>query len=1340
MSTRVIGSMNLSDAGRDPSTTIVAKLIAWSIDNSLIVLVLCAALAVSGWMAVRATPLDAVPDLTDTQVIIRTDFPGQSPQIVEDLVTYPLSTNLLGLPKTKDVRGSSMFGTSFVYVIFEDDVDLYWARSRVLEALANLGANLPDGAVPQLGPDATGVGWVYQYALVDKSGKTDLAQLRSLQDWFIKLELAGVSGVSEVASVGGFVREYQVLIDPNLLRSYDIPLRRVTEAITAASSEVGGRVLEQAESEFVIRSSGYVTRKPDLEQVVLYAADGTPVLLSAVARVVEGPALRRGVAELNGEGETVAGIVIMRDGENALTVIERVKAKLADLKRGLPEGVEIVTVYDRAPLIEGAVRYLRQKLVEEGIVVALVILIFLLHVRSALVAIVTLPLGILGAFLLMSWQGITANIMSLGGIAIAIGAMVDAAIVLVENASRKLAQLDQAASAATRRGTVISAAQEVGPGIFFSLLIITVSFLPVFALTGESFRLFSPLAFTKTYSMAFAAILSITLVPVLMLLLMRGRFRPESVNPLNRFFIWLYRPALHVALRFKWVTVILALLLAATAIIPAQRIGSEFMPALYEGELLYMPTTLPGASSAKMREILGQTNRLIMTVPEVERAFGKAGRASTATDPAPLTMIETWIRLKPKALWRTGVTVDDITARLDAKLQMPGLVNSWGYPIKIRMDMVSTGVRTPLGIKVTGDDLTEIERLARGIEQVLVTIPGTRSVFADRVLGGKYLEITPDRSELARRNIDMGVFQSVIRTALGGMTLAQSVESRERYDIILRYDRPFRETPNDLSNILVPTPTGAHIPLGELASIAYTEGPPMIRSENARLTGWVFVDITDRDIGSYVNEARRVVSELVPLPPGYAVDFAGQYEQIAVANARLKIAIPASIGLIFLLLMLHFGRLDRTAIIMLSLPFGLLGGLWAVWLAGYNLSVAVAIGFVALGGIAIETAIIMLIYIDNRVRETQPADKAALVAAISHGAVLRVRPKLMTVLTILVGLTPVFVTDGPGADVMRRIALPMLGGMLTTLLLTLFVIPAIYYLWVGRSLQAPGPGGLKKNVRIMPRSATFTTPSPLKSAVASSLKNATRNNPRSAHVDYAIVVKIRIAQIAETVVIGIALIRIDQQRAVVAAVRHAVTVGVSASAVDHRESHCHHLAAGTGRARPGIWRTDQRIGAGRCLPGGKVATRITEHGERCCAFHTVTRRISEIKLHAAGDTVRDPPQWITPRCPSLRRFHDRTVGQRRDCVDYHIGISVDEEQCGNRWHLRHAVGGLNQYRPVFIGRDGGAPISITPPAASVSSAPSKAPLSGLYQRRVTLPATADRSMVASPDALGRYTA
>ncbi|WP_372340426.1 efflux RND transporter permease subunit [Parvularcula sp. IMCC14364] len=1040
-------------SGRDPSQSTIARSIEWSVNNQLIVLVLAATLAVTGWIAVRNTPLDAIPDLTDTQIIIRTDFPGQSPQIVEDLVTYPLSNSLLGLPRTKDVRGASMFGTSFVYVIFEDDVDLYWARSRVVEALSRLGSQLPQSATPRIGPDATGVGWVYQYALVDKTGQRDLAELRTLQDWFLKLELAGVEGVSEVASVGGFEREYQVLIDPNRLRAFDVPLTKIAAAVKAASGEVGGRVMEQGETEYVIRSSGYVKNTDDLKQIVLYADNGTPVTLGDVALIIEGPALRRGIVELNGEGETVAGIVIMRDGENALDVAERVKEKLKVLQRGLPEGVEIQTVYDRGPLIEGAVSYLEHKLIEEGIAVALVTLLFLLHVRAAFVSIITLPLGVLGAFLIMSAQGVTANIMSLGGIAIAIGAMVDASIVMVENASRRLSALPHDAGEAERRRVILKAAREVGPGLFFSLLIITVSFLPVFALTGESYRLFSPLAFTKTYAMAFAALLSVTLVPVLMLWLLKGRIAPEEKNPLNRFFIAAYRPVLQLALKFKWLTVGAAIFMMATVAWPVSRLGSEFMPALYEGELLYMPTTLPGVSATKMRELLGQTNRLIETVPEVDNVFGKAGRADTATDPAPLTMIETWIRLKPRSDWRPGMTPEKLIEELNTRVTMPGLVNSWGYPIKIRMDMVSTGVRTPIGIKITGDDLEKIADLALEIEQVVKTVSGTRSAFADRVIGGKYLEILPDRKELARRGIDMQTFQAVIQTALGGMKLAESVEGRERYNIMLRYDRPFRESGDAIADILIPTQSGAHIPIGEVATIQYTEGPPMIRSENARLTGWVFVDIAERDLGGYVADAREVVARDVSLPPGYAVDWSGQYEQLEEANAQLALAIPAAIVLIFLLLMLHFGRLDRTIMIMASLPFGLIGGLWAVYLAGYNLSVAVAVGFIALGGIAVETAVVMLLYLDARIREQPPKTLQELSTAVMEGAVLRVRPKLMTVATILVGLAPIFITSGLGADVMRRIALPMLGGMVSTLILTLVVIPVFYYIWVGRSLQ-----------------------------------------------------------------------------------------------------------------------------------------------------------------------------------------------------------------------------------------------------------------------------------------------
>ncbi len=1037
----------------DPTKSGVAKIIEWSVGNQLLVMVAMVALLVAGWIAVKNMPLDAIPDLSDTQVIIRTDFPGQSPQIVEDLVTYPLSTTMLGLPKTKDVRGFSMFGTSFVYIIFEDGIDQYWARSRVIEALSKIQGDLPGNAVPQIGPDATGVGWVYQYAVVDRSGNHDLAYLRTLQDWFLKFELATVEGVSEVASVGGFVKEYQVLVDPNRLRAYDVPLHRITAAVGAASKEVGGRVIEKGEMELMIRSKGYITNLEELKKVVVYAKSGTPVLLSDVARIIEGPELRRGVVELNGEGEVVGGVVVMRSGENALTVIEGVKKKLEELKPGLPEGVEIETVYDRAPLIEGAVEYLRTKLIEEGIVVALISIIFLLHARSAFVAIITLPLGVLAAFIVMSAQGITANIMSLGGIAIAIGAMVDASIVMVENAHRKLSDMGKDASAEDKRAAILLATKEVGPGLFFSLLIITVSFLPVFALTGQSFRLFSPLAFTKTYAMAFASILSVTVVPVLMLWLIRGRIRKEEENPVNRWLISFYKPLLRLALARKWMTILVAGILVLSMSIPLWRTGSEFMPALYEGELLYMPTTLPGVSITKAKEILSQTNRLIKTVPEVHHVFGKVGRADTATDPAPISMIESWIKLKPKDEWRDGLTVEDLIKDLDKRVKLPGVVNSWGYPIKIRMDMISTGIRTPVGIKISGADLKEISRIALDIEAAVKDVEGTRSAFADRVIGGKYLEITPDRDELARQNIDLGMFQRVIQTALGGMKISESVQGRERYNIMMRYERQFREHPEDLADILVPTPQGQHIPLGELAAIEFVEGPPMIKSENARLTGWVFVDIADRDIGSYVAEAERVVADKVKFPAGYAVEWSGQFEQMLEAKARMQIAVPSAILIIFMLLMLHFGRLDRSLIVMLSLPFALIGGMWALYLAGYNFSVAVGVGFIATGGIAAETVVVMLIYIDQQVRHHPPKSLAELSDAIQHGAVLRVRPLLMTALTTMVGLLPIFITEGLGSDVMRRIALPMVGGMVTVTVLTLIVIPVIYYLWEGRRFQ-----------------------------------------------------------------------------------------------------------------------------------------------------------------------------------------------------------------------------------------------------------------------------------------------
>jgi Cu(I)/Ag(I) efflux system membrane protein CusA/SilA len=1042
--------MHNNNLAHDPTKTLIARVIDWSVNNPLLVSIFALLILVGGILAVQRTPLDAIPDLSDTQVIVRTDFEGQSPQIIEDLVTYPLSSAMLGLPKAKVVRGFSMFGASFVYVIFKDGTDLYWARSRVIEALSKVQSELPPNAKAQIGPDATGVGWVYQYALVDKSGKHDVSQLRSLQDWFLKFELATVRGVSEVASVGGFVKEYQVLADPVKLRAYGVPLMRLQEAIRASSQEAGGRVIEQAETEFVVRSKGYVTKVEDLEKLVIKAENGTPVRLSDVARIVEGPELRRGVTELNGEGEVVSGIIIMRPGENALNVIEAIRKRIEEIKPGLPEGVEIIPVYDRAPLIEGSVKYLTHKLIEEAIVVALVCLIFLLHVRSSFVAIVTLPLGILAAFIIMSWQGITANIMSLGGIAIAIGAMVDASIVMVENAHRKLSEMREDASTQEKRDALLLAAKEVGPGLFFSLLIITVSFLPVFALTGQSERLFSPLAFTKTYSMAAASILSVTVVPLLMLWLIRGKILPEERNPINRFFIAIYQPVLAKALKVKWLTIAVAFALLMSMAIPIWRTGSEFMPALYEGDLLYMPTTLPGVSITKAKEILQTTNRAIKTVPEVETVFGKAGQAETATDPAPISMIETWIRLKPKDEWRDGLTTEMLIKEFDSLTKMPGLVNSFGYPIKIRIDMVTTGIRTPVGIKVSGSDLNVIGEVALQVEQAVKDIPGTRSAFADRVVGAKYLEIEPNREAIARYNIDLGMVQDVIATALGGMKISESVQGRERYGIMLRYDRPFRESIEDVQNILVATPNDAQIPLGELASIKITNGPPMIISENARLNGWVFVDIAGRDIGGYVKEAQKIVAEKVKLPAGYSIGWSGQFEQMLEARERLNIAIPATIAIIFVLLVMHFGRLDRTLMVMLSLPFGLIGGVWTLYLAGYNFSVAVAVGFIALAGIAVETAVVMLIYLDQQVRQHPPQNRQQLFDAVMHGAVLRVRPKLMTVSVIIAGLLPIFLTEGLGSDVMRRIALPMVGGMISTTLLTLIVIPVVYYLWEGR--------------------------------------------------------------------------------------------------------------------------------------------------------------------------------------------------------------------------------------------------------------------------------------------------
>lgn len=1029
-----------TDHLHDPHHSFISRIIDWSAGNSFFVMLGAVVLLAAGMIALQKMPLDAIPDLTDTQVIIRTEWPGQSPQIIEDQVTYPLSTRMLSLPKTKAVRAFSMFGDSFIYIIFQDGVDMYWARSRVLEALSQVASQLPQGAQPNLGPDATGVGWVFQYALYDKSGQHDLQQLRSLQDWFVRYELATVDGVAEVASVGGFVKEYQVLVKPHILHAYGIPLTRVIEAVRGANRETGGRSLEMAGTEYLIRSFGYIKSVDDIKQVVLTESKGIPITIEDVASVVEGPALRTGLAELNGEGEAVGGIIVMRPGANALSVIKQVKERLEVIRQGLPEGVELKAVYDRGTLIEGSVKYLEHKLLEESIVVALVSFIFLLHVRSAFVAIVTLPLGILVAFIIMQAQGITANIMSLGGIAIAIGAMVDASIVMVENAHRRLSGLSPDAD---RNKAILDAAKDVGPGLFFSLLIITVSFLPVFALTGQSHSLFAPLAYTKTYAMAAAALLSITVVPVLMLWLVRGKIKREDENIINRFFIRIYQPVLNAALKFRKTTVLLAVAALFSTAIPVSRVGSEFMPPLYEGSLLYMPMTIPGASITTMREILQVTNRQLKTIPEVEMAFAKAGRSSSATDPAPLNMIETWVQLKPRDQWRTGMTPDKLIAEMNSRVNLPGLRNIWGYPVKIRIDMLTTGIRTPVGVKISGPDLKGIDQIARQVETLVRDIKGTRSAVADRVQGGKYIEIIPNRQQIARYGIALETVQEIIGTALGGMVLGEAIEGRERYPIMVRYDRPYREHKDDLNNILIPAPSGADVPLADLATIRFADGPYMITSEDARLNGWVFLDIADRDTGSYVGDLQNKLKTL-SLPTGYSFKISGQFEQMQEARERLGIAIPATLLIILTLLYMHFGRWDRTLLIMLAVPFGVIGGFWGVWLAGYNMSVAVAVGFIALAGIAVETAIVMLIYIDNQMREHPPADDTSFLQNIRHGAIQRVRPKLMTVSVIVLGLIPIFLTEGPGSDVMRRIALPMVGGMVSTTILTLILVPVLY--------------------------------------------------------------------------------------------------------------------------------------------------------------------------------------------------------------------------------------------------------------------------------------------------------
>ena len=1028
----------------------LAKIIEWSGRNRFLVLLATLFIIIGGVYAVAKTPLDALPDLSDVQVIIYTEFPGQAPQVVEDQVTYPLTTSMLAVPKSRVVRGFSFFGASFVYVIFEEGTDIYWARSRVLEYLNFASSRLPKGVTPTLGPDATGVGWVYQYVLLAKD--RTLAELRTIQDWYVRYQLTKAQGVAEVASIGGFVQTYQVTVDPVKLRAYGIPLSKVSQVIRDSNRDVGGRVVEMAETEYMVRGKGYLRGKGDLDMLVVKSEAGTPVLIRDIARVELVPDERRGLTELNGEGEVVSGIAMARYGANALEVIRNLKAKVSEISAGLPTGVTIEAVYDRSDLIHRAIETLKTTLIEESLIVAAVCIIFLLHVRSALVAIVMLPVGVLIAFIAMRLLGMNSNLMSLGGIAIAIGAMVDAAIVMIENAHKHLERLQEGES---RFDAMITACKEVGPALFFSLLIITVSFLPVFTLEAQEGRLFSPLAFTKTFAMAGAALLSVTLVPVLMLLFIRGKIIPEARNPVNRFLIWIYRPIIARVMRWKKMTLVAALLVLIVSIYPASRLGSEFMPTLNEGTLLYMPSSLPGMSITKAAELLQTQDKIIKSFPEVASVYGKAGRANTATDPAPIEMFETVINLRPESEWRPGMTVDKLIGELDKALQFPGVANAWTMPIKARIDMLSTGIRTPIGIKVFGRDLDGMEKLAKEIEAVVKTVPGTTSAFAERITGGYYLNIEPDREQLARYGLAVGDLQEVIGTALGGEMVTTTVEGRERFGVQVRYPRELRANPQQIAQeVLVPAMDGAMIPLGQVARVEIAKGTPGIRTENALLSAYIFVDIRGRDIGSYVADARKAVAEQVKFPAGYYIAWSGQFEYMERAIEKMKIVIPVTLLIIFLLLYLNFRRLTETLIVMLSVPFALVGGIWLMWLLGYNLSVAVAVGFIALAGVAAETGVVMLIYLDRAWEDMKAQchashrtpNTADLYAAVMEGAVERVRPKMMTVVAIMAGLLPIMWGTGTGSEVMSRIAAPMVGGMISSTVLTLAVIPAIYAL------------------------------------------------------------------------------------------------------------------------------------------------------------------------------------------------------------------------------------------------------------------------------------------------------
>ena len=1041
----------------------IARLIRWSILNRLLVLLVT--LVVTGWGAwsVSTTPLDALPDLSDVQVIIRTTYPGQAPQIVENQVTYPLTTTMLSVPGAKTVRGYSFFGDSFVYVLFEDGTDPYWARSRVLEYLNQVQSRLPDQVRTSLGPDATGVGWVYEYALVDRSGRTDLGQLRALQDWFLKFELKTVPNVAEVASIGGMVRQYQIVLDPDRMRAYGITHGKVIDAVRRANQEAGGSVLEMGEAEYMVRAAGYLRSLDDFRAIPLNTSEtGIPVTLGDIARVQVGPEMRRGIAELNGEGEVAGGVIVMRSGKNALETIDAVKAKLQSLAKGLPPGVEIVPTYDRSSLIRRAVDNLTRKLIEEFVVVALVCIVFLMHLRSAFVAIVSLPLGILVAFIVMRHQGVNANLMSLGGIAIAIGAMVDAAVVMIENAHKHLERWrhdhpGREIEADEHWRVVGDAAVEVGPALFFSLLVITLSFIPVFTLEAQEGRLFSPLAYTKTYSMAAAAGLSVTLIPILMGYLIRGRIPDETRNPLNRALIAIYRPALDAVLRFPRLALVVAAGVAILSAWPATRLGGEFLPPLDEGDLLYMPSALPGISVAKAAELLQQTDRMIKTVPEVLSVFGKAGRAETATDPAPLEMFETTIQFKPQSEWRAGMTAEKLVEELDRVVKVPGLSNIWVPPIRNRIDMLATGIKSPVGVKVAGTDLKEIDRIAGEIEHAVKQVPGVTSALAERLTGGRYVDVVIDRRTAARYGLNVADVQGIVSSAIGGDNIGETVEGLQRFPINVRYPREMRDSVESLRNLPVLTERGAQIRLGDVARIEIVDGPPMLRGENARLSGWVYVDIRGRDLRSAVGDMQRVVAREVKVPAGYSISWSGQFEYLERATARLKVVVPATLLIILVLLFITFGRLDEAVLIMATLPFALAGGFWLLWALGHHLSVASGVGFIALAGVAAEFGVVMLLYLRNswqqRVAEGRTSE-GDLLDSIREGAVLRVRPKAMTVAVIIAGLLPIMWGGGTGSEVMQRIAAPMVGGMITAPLLSLFVIPAAYLLMRRRELRA----------------------------------------------------------------------------------------------------------------------------------------------------------------------------------------------------------------------------------------------------------------------------------------------